>query len=84
MKAIKDAIVAIRETLKLTDQIKHTGENLKMLASEVRSHERRIIRLAAKWETMIELINIQCVSRQENQQQLIHYKDNDIARNSGI
>jgi hypothetical protein len=58
MSAVKDAITAIREALKLADDIKHAGESLKALASEVRDHEKRLIRLEAKWETAIELANL--------------------------
>lgn len=53
MSAIGDAIGAIREALKLADDVKHAGETLKELARELREHDRRITRLEAQWEKAI-------------------------------
>ncbi len=58
MSAFKEAITAIRDAMKLTEDIKRTGESLKALAGEVKDHEKRIIRLETKWETAIEFANI--------------------------
>lgn len=55
MSAVRDAIGAIREALKLTDDVKRVGESLKLVSSELRDHDRRITRLEAKWETAVEL-----------------------------
>ncbi len=58
MSAVKDAIVALRDALKLADDVKRVGEALKGLAQETREHDRRITRLEAKWETAIEIAAI--------------------------
>ena len=58
MSAVKEAITAIRDALKLADDVKRVGESLKSLASEVRDHDRRLIRLEAKWETAMEMAGI--------------------------
>lgn len=64
MSAVKDAVMAIRETLKLAEEVKRAGESLKAIASELRDHDRRITRLEAKWETAIELAAIRGNPRQ--------------------
>lgn len=55
MSAIGDAIGAIREALKLADDVKRAGETLKDVARELREHDRRITRLEAQWETALAL-----------------------------
>jgi hypothetical protein len=51
MTVIAEAIGAIKEALKLADDVKRTGDTLKEIAHEVRDHDRRITRLEAQWET---------------------------------
>ncbi|MGA9509198.1 MAG: hypothetical protein WBV55_11325 [Candidatus Sulfotelmatobacter sp.] len=51
MSVLSQAIDAIKEALKLTDEVRRAGETLKDLAVEIRDHERRITRLEAQWET---------------------------------
>jgi hypothetical protein len=48
---LTQAVEAIREALKLTDEIRRAGETLKDLAQEIRDHDRRITRLEAQWDT---------------------------------
>jgi hypothetical protein len=55
MSAISDAVSAIREVIKLTDDVKRAGETLKELAIELREHDRRITRLEAQWDTALKL-----------------------------
>jgi hypothetical protein len=55
MSAISDALGAIKEALKLTDDVKRIGETLKDIAVELREHDRRITRLEAQWETALAL-----------------------------
>ena len=62
MSAVRDAISAIREALKLTDDVKRVGESLKLISQELRDHDRRITRLEAKWETALELAGIRAGS----------------------
>jgi hypothetical protein len=58
MSAVNSAIAAIRDALKLADDVKRVGEQLTGIAQELRDHEHRITRLEAKWETAIELAGI--------------------------
>jgi hypothetical protein len=55
MSAIGDAIGAIREALKLADDVKRAGETVKEVAHELREHDRRLTRLEAQWETALAL-----------------------------
>ncbi len=64
MSAVKDAITAIREALKLADDVKRVGETLKGVAQELREHDRRLTRLEAKWETAIEIATLRSAPRQ--------------------
>lgn len=51
MSILTQAVEAIREALKLTDEVRRAGDTLKELAQEMRDHDRRITRLEAQWET---------------------------------
>ncbi len=55
MSAISEALTAIKEAIKLTDDVKRVGETLKDISKEVREHDRRLTRLEAQWETAIAL-----------------------------
>ena len=55
MSALTDAAKAIKEVLKLTDDVKRAGEALKDISRELREHDRRITRLEAKWDTAMQL-----------------------------
>lgn len=55
MSALTEAIAAIREALKLADDVKRAGDTLKDIARELREHDRRITRLEAQWETALAL-----------------------------
>ena len=55
MSVVSETLGAIREALKLADDVKRTGETLKELSRELREHDRRITRLEAQWETAIAL-----------------------------
>lgn len=55
MSAIGEAAKAIKEVLKLTDDVKRAGETLKDIARELREHDRRITRLEAQWDTALQL-----------------------------
>jgi hypothetical protein len=55
MSALTEAVAAIREVLKLTDDVKRAGETLKEISQEIREHDRRITRLEAQWETALKL-----------------------------
>ena len=55
MSAIKDAIDAIREAVKLVDEVKRTTSRIVDLATEVRDIDRRVARLEGKWEAAMEM-----------------------------
>jgi len=55
MTVLRDAISAVQEALKLTDDVRRIAETLKEVSGELREHDRRITRLEAKWEAAIEL-----------------------------
>ena len=55
MSVFGEAIGAIKEALKLADDVKRTGETLKEISRELREHDRRITRIEAKWEAAVEL-----------------------------
>lgn len=51
MSAVSDAVAAIREALRLADDVKRAGEALKSVSLELREHDRRITRLEARLDT---------------------------------
>jgi hypothetical protein len=55
MSVFGDAISAIKEALKLADDVKRTGDTLREVSRELREHDRRITRMEAKWEAAVEL-----------------------------
>ena len=55
MSVFGDAIGAIKEALKLADDVKRIGEMLVEISKELRTHDHRITRLEAKWETAVEI-----------------------------
>jgi hypothetical protein len=55
VSVLSDAIAAIKEALKLADDVKRTGETVKEIALEMRDHDRRLTRLEAKWEAAVQL-----------------------------
>jgi len=48
-------LTAVRESLRLTEDVRLAGEKLKELSAEIREHDRRITRLEAQWETAMML-----------------------------
>ena len=55
MSVLGEAIGAIKEALKLADDVKRVGETLTDMSRELRDHDRRIARVEAKWDAAIEL-----------------------------
>ena len=55
MSAFTDVILAMKEVILLTDKVDMAGKMLSEISSELRDHDRRIIRL----ETMVELARSQ-------------------------
>ena len=58
MSVVKDAITAIRDALKLADDVRRVGDTLKELVGEVRDHDRRLTRLEARLDTVIEIAKV--------------------------
>lgn len=58
MSAVKEAISAIRDAMLLADKVQRVGETLERMSSAIEDHEKRLIRLEAKWETAIEIAAI--------------------------
>ena len=54
MSAIKDALGAIHEAVKLVDEVKRTAGRISELADEVRDIDRRVSRLEGKWEAAMD------------------------------
>jgi hypothetical protein len=55
VSTIKDVVSVLKEVLLLTDKVDRTGKILTEIASELRDHDRRLIRL----ETMVEVARSQ-------------------------
>ena len=58
MSTVKDAITALKEVLKLTDDVKLIGERMKDVATDLRDQDRRITRLEARLDTMIDMAKL--------------------------
>jgi|GEM_PF-1077887 len=55
MSTVSEALKAIQEVLRLTDDVKRAGETLKQISAELLEHDRRITRLEAQWDTALQL-----------------------------
>jgi len=55
VSTLKDVISAMKDVLLLTDKVDRAGKVLTDISSELRDHDRRLIRL----ETMVELAKSQ-------------------------
>lgn len=55
MSTLKDVMSAMKEVLLLTDKVDRVGKVLSEISSEIRDHDRRLIRL----ETMVEIAKSQ-------------------------
>jgi uncharacterized protein YoaH (UPF0181 family) len=51
MSLLAQTVEAIKDAMKLADDVRRAGEALKEIAQELRDHDRRITRLEAQWET---------------------------------
>ena len=55
MSTLKDVMSAMKEVLLLTDKVDRAGAALSEISSELREHDRRLIRL----ETIVEIVKNQ-------------------------
>jgi len=69
LSTLSEAIAAIKEVIKLTDDVKRVGETLKELSKELREHDRRITRLEAQWETAMRLSTGRGLNQLEEKQE---------------
>jgi predicted RNase H-like nuclease (RuvC/YqgF family) len=69
LSTLSEAIAAIKEVIKLTDDVKRVGETLKELSKEMREHDRRITRLEAQWETALRLSTSRGFNQLEGKQE---------------
>ena len=63
MSTLKDVISAMKDVLLLTDKVDRAGKLLSDISSELRDHDRRLIKL----ETMVDLAKRQHRLRDESQ-----------------
>ena len=52
MSMLKNAVTLVKELLSLTEKVNSTGRQLGEMAEELRSHDRRLIRI----ETIIDIV----------------------------
>lgn len=55
MSTLKDVMSAMKEVMLLTDKVDHAGSVLSGMATELRDHDRRLVRL----ETIVEIAKTQ-------------------------
>lgn len=55
MSILSQALEAIRDAMRLTDDVRRASQVLDSLTEEMRDHDRRITRLEAQWETAMML-----------------------------
>jgi uncharacterized protein YPO0396 len=55
MSVFSQTLEAIRDAMRLTDDVHRVSQALQALTDEMRDHDRRITRLEAQWETAIML-----------------------------
>ena len=51
MSLLAQTVEAIKDAMRLADEVRRASETLKGLTVEIRDHDRRITRLEAQWET---------------------------------
>ena len=51
MSILTQTLDAIKDAMRLTEDVRRAGETLTKLTDEMRDHDRRITRLEAQWET---------------------------------
>jgi uncharacterized protein YlxW (UPF0749 family) len=51
MSLLAQTLEAIKDAMKLADDVRRASEALRELTQEMRDHDRRITRLEAQWET---------------------------------
>jgi hypothetical protein len=55
MSVLDKIYLAVKDTIRLADEVHSSGEKLKEISLELRDHDRRITRLEAQWQTALAL-----------------------------
>ncbi|MCG8618853.1 MAG: hypothetical protein MI802_21740 [Desulfobacterales bacterium] len=58
MGVYNDIVAAVKQALILNEKVENTGKVLDLVASELRDHDRRIVRL----ETLVEVAKLKQIS----------------------
>ena len=58
MGVYNDIVAAVKQSLILNEKVENTGKVLDLVASELRDHDRRIVRL----ETLVEVAKLKQIS----------------------
>jgi hypothetical protein len=53
MSLLAQAVEAIKDAMRLADDVRRASDTLKDLTEHIRDHDRRIRRLEAQWETAV-------------------------------
>jgi septal ring factor EnvC (AmiA/AmiB activator) len=48
---LAQTVEAIKDAMRLTDEVRRASDTLKDLTAQIRDHDRRITRLEAQWDT---------------------------------
>lgn len=59
MSTLGEVLQAVKNAANVLEDVKRVGETLKDVSAELSDHDRRLHRLEAKWETMMEIAAIQ-------------------------
>ncbi|MGD0760450.1 MAG: hypothetical protein ABR921_16240 [Candidatus Sulfotelmatobacter sp.] len=51
MSLLAQTVEAIKDAMRLADDVRRASDTLKDLTEQIRDHDRRITRLEAQWET---------------------------------
>ena len=51
MSLLAQTVEAIKDAMRLADDVRRASDTLKDLTGQMRDHDRRITRLEAQWET---------------------------------
>lgn len=71
MSTLGDVVKSVNNVLNLMEDVNKIGEVLKEVSAELADHDRRLHRLEAKWETMMEIAAIQGTKTRN----LVEHKD---------
>lgn len=59
MSTLSEVLQAVKNAANVLEDVRRVGETLKDVSAELSDHDRRLHRLEAKWETMMDIAAIQ-------------------------